>query len=73
VLEQIAGHPVPTLKPLAKDAKIEGAVTDPRAKVKDTKGILIAESVNPKLPPAKNRATGLSKLKQLTMGFSPVS
>jgi outer membrane protein len=53
VLEQIVGHPVPPLKPLAKDAKIEGVVADPRAKVKDTKGIPIADSVNPKLPPGQ--------------------
>lgn len=51
VLEQIVGHPVPPLKPLAKDAKIEGVVADPRVKVKDDKGISIADSVNPKLPP----------------------
>ena len=53
VLEQIVGHPVPPLRPLAKDAKIEGVVADPRAKVKDAKGIPIAESVNPKLPPGQ--------------------
>jgi outer membrane protein len=53
VLEQIVGHPVPPLKPLAKDAKIEGVVADPTAKVKDAKGIPIAESVNPKLPPGQ--------------------
>ena len=53
VLEQIVGHPVPPLKPLAKDAKIEGVVADPRAKVKDAKGIPIADSVNPKLPPGQ--------------------
>jgi len=53
VLEQIVGHPVPPLKPLAKDAKIEGVVADPRTKVKDAKGIPIADSVNPKLPPGQ--------------------
>jgi len=53
VLEQIVGHPVPPLKPLAKDAKIEGVVADPRAKTKDAKGIPIADSVNPKLPPGQ--------------------
>jgi len=53
VLEQIVGHPVPPLKPLAKDAKIEGVVADPRAKSKDAKGIPIAESINPKLPPGQ--------------------
>ena len=53
VLEQLVGHPVPPLKPLARDAKIEGVVADPRAKVKDTKGIPIADSINPKLPPGQ--------------------
>ncbi len=53
VLEQIVGHPVPPLKPLARDAKIEGVVADPRAKVKDAKGIPIADSINPKLPPGQ--------------------
>ena len=53
VLEQIVGHPVPSLKPRAKDAKIEGVVADPRAKIKDAKGIPIADSVNPKLPPGQ--------------------
>jgi len=53
VLEQIVGHPVPPLKPLAKDAKIEGVVADPRAKSKDAKGLPIAESINPKLPPGQ--------------------
>jgi len=53
VLEQIVGHPVPPLRPLAKDAKIEGVVADPRAKAKDAKGIPIADSVNPKLPPGQ--------------------
>jgi outer membrane protein len=53
VLEQLVGHPVPPLKPLARDAKIEGVVADPRAKVKDAKGIPIADSVNPKLPPGQ--------------------
>jgi outer membrane protein len=53
VLEQIVGYPVPPLKSLIKDAKIEGVVADPRAKTKDTKGIPIADSVNPKLPPGQ--------------------
>ena len=53
ILEQIVGHPVPPLKPLAKDAKIEGVVADPRTKAKDAKGIPIAESVNPNLPPGQ--------------------
>ena len=49
ILEQIDGHPVAPLKPLAKDAKIEGVVADLRAKVKDAKCIPVAYSVNPKL------------------------
>lgn len=53
VLEQLVGHPVPPLRPLARDAKIEGVVADPRAKVKDAKGIPVADSVNPKLPPGQ--------------------
>lgn len=53
VLEQLVGYPVPPLKPLARDAKIEGVVADLRAKVKDAKGIPIADSVNPKLPPGQ--------------------
>jgi len=39
---------------MAKDAKIEGVVADPRAKVKDAKGIPIADSVNPKFPPGQD-------------------
>ena len=52
-LEQIVGRPVGALKPLIKDAKIEGVLKDPRSKSKDTKGIPIAESVNPSLPPGQ--------------------
>lgn len=52
-LEQIVGQPVPPLKPLARDAKIEGVVAAPGANAKDAKGILIADSVNPKLPPGQ--------------------
>ena len=53
MLEQIFGRLVPPLKPLAKNAKIEGVVADPRAKVKDAKGIPIADNVNPKIPPGR--------------------
>ena len=53
VLEQIVGRPVLHLKPLAKDAKIEGVVADPRVTARDAKGIPIADSVNPKLPPGQ--------------------
>lgn len=53
VLEQIVGRPVGALKPLVKDAKIEGVLKDPRSKSKDGKGNPIAESVNPHLPPGQ--------------------
>lgn len=52
-LEQIVGRPVGALKPLVKDAKIEGVLKDPRSKSKDAKGIPITESVNPSLPPGQ--------------------
>jgi len=52
-LEQIVGRPVDALKPLVKDAKIEGVLRDPRSKSKDVKGNPIAESVNPHLPPGQ--------------------
>jgi outer membrane protein len=53
VLEQIVGRPVGALKPLVKDAKIEGVLKDPRSKAKDDKGYPIADSVNPHLPPGQ--------------------
>ncbi|NBO85826.1 MAG: type I secretion protein TolC, partial [Burkholderiaceae bacterium] len=53
VLEQLIGHPVKHIKPMAKDISIAGVVADPRARNKDTKGVPIAESVNPKLPPGQ--------------------
>jgi outer membrane protein len=52
-LEQIVGRPVGALKPLVKDAKIEGVLKDPRSKAKDVKGNPIADSVNPHLPPGQ--------------------
>ena len=52
-LEQLVGRPVGALKPLVKDAKIEGVLKDPRSKSKDGKGNPIAESVNPILPPGQ--------------------
>ena len=52
-LEQLVGRPVGALKPLIKDAKIEGVLKDPRSKSKDAKGNVIAESVNPSLPPGQ--------------------
>ena len=50
VLEQLVGHPVGALKPLVKEAKIDGVLKDSRAKPKDGNGIPIADSVNPQLP-----------------------
>ena len=50
VLEQLVGRPVGTLKPLIKEAKIDGVIKNPRMKSKDSNGIPIAESVNPELP-----------------------
>jgi outer membrane protein len=73
VLEQIVGHPVPPLKPLARDAKIEGVVADPRAKVKDAKGIPIAESVNPKLPPGQELSDWVKQAEAANYGCLPVS
>jgi len=68
VLEQIVGHPVPPLKPLAKDAKIEGVVADPRAKAKDAKGIPIAESINPKLPPGQELSDWIKQAETANYG-----
>ena len=53
ILEQLVGHPVGLLKPLVKDAKIDGVLKDPRTISKDGKGNIIAESVNPQLPPGQ--------------------
>lgn len=50
ILEQLVGHPVGALKPLTKEAKIDGVLKDPRLKSKDVNGIPIADSVNPILP-----------------------
>ena len=50
VLEQLTGRPVGSLRPLIKEAKIDGVLKDPRSKNKDDSGIPIAESVNPQLP-----------------------
>ncbi|MBU3601706.1 TolC family protein [Polynucleobacter sp. AM-25C3] len=50
VLEQLVGRPVGALKPLTKEAKIDGVLKDPRSKSKDSNGIPIADSVNPQLP-----------------------
>ena len=53
VLEQLVGRPIGPLRPLIKEAKIDGVLKDPRSKNKDAKGIPIAESVNPQLPPGQ--------------------
>ena len=53
VLEQLAGRPVGALRPLTKQAKIDGVLKDPRSKSKDAKGNPIADSVNPQLPPGQ--------------------
>ena len=53
VLEQLVGRPVGPLRPLIKEVKIDGVLKDPRSKSKDAKGIPIAESVNPQLPPGQ--------------------
>ena len=53
VLEQLVGRPVGPLKPLTKEAKIDGVLRDPRSKNKDTKDIPITDSVNPQLPPGQ--------------------
>ena len=54
VLEQLVGHPVGPLKPLVKEAKIDGVLRDPNGIAKNVKGNVIAESVNPQLPPGQN-------------------
>ena len=53
VLEQLAGRPVGALRPVTKEAKIDGVLKDPRSKSKDAKGNPIADSVNPQLPPGQ--------------------
>ena len=53
VLEQLVGRPVGPLKPLTKEAKIDGVLKDPRSKNKDAKDIPITDSVNPQLPPGQ--------------------
>ncbi|AKD24600.1 Outer membrane protein [Polynucleobacter duraquae] len=50
VLEQLVGHPVGPLKPLIKEAKIDGVLRDPRSKIKGGNSMPIVESVNPQLP-----------------------
>ncbi|QWE28947.1 TolC family protein [Polynucleobacter sp. AM-7D1] len=50
VLEQLVGRPVSALKPLTKEAKIDGVLKDPRSKAKDSNGIPVADNVNPHLP-----------------------
>ena len=50
VLEQLVGHPVGVLKPLTKEAKIDGVLKDPRLKSKDGNSIPMSDGVNPVLP-----------------------
>ena len=52
ILEQLVGRPVPALKPLAKEAKIDGVVRDPRAKVTEALPAP-SENINPQLPPGQ--------------------
>jgi outer membrane protein len=54
ILEQLVGHPVPAVKPLNKNAELEGVANDPRTKSKNpTPTPLVADSINPKLPPGQ--------------------
>ena len=50
VLEQLVGRPVGPLKPLTKEAKIDGVLKDPYSKNKNGNNIYATESVNPQLP-----------------------
>ena len=50
VLEQLVGRPVGPLKPLTKEAKIDGVLKDPYSKNKNGNNISATESVNPQLP-----------------------
>ncbi|MCF8166918.1 MAG: TolC family protein [Rhodoferax sp.] len=49
-LEQLVGRPVGPLKPLTKEAKIDGVLKDPYSKNKNGNNISATESVNPQLP-----------------------
>ena len=49
----MTGDTTPPTQATSKRCQNEGVVADPRAKVKDAKGIPIADSVNPKLPPGQ--------------------
>ncbi len=53
VLEQLVGHPVGALRPLVKEAKIDGVLKDPRAIAKNNKGAELGDTVNPQLPPGQ--------------------
>ena len=50
VLEQLVGRPVGPLKPLTKEAKIDGVLKNPYSKNKNGNNISATESVNPQLP-----------------------
>jgi outer membrane protein len=49
-LEQLVGRPVGSLKPLTKEAKIDGVLKDPYSKNKNGNNISATESVSPQLP-----------------------
>ena len=53
VLEQLVGRPVGALKPLTKEVKIDGVLKDPRSKSKDNNSNVVADNVNPQLPPGQ--------------------
>ena len=53
VLEQLVGHPVGALRPLVKEAKIDGVLKDPRAIAKVSKSAEVGDTVNPQLPPGQ--------------------
>jgi len=61
VLEQLVGRPVGALKPLTKEAKIDGVLKDPRSKSKNSKDSPIADSVNPLLPPGQTLQDWISQ------------
>jgi outer membrane protein len=53
VLEQFVGHPIPSVKPLSTDAKIEGVASDPHARSKYQLPAIDTTTINPSLPPGQ--------------------
>ena len=53
VLEQLVGHPVGPLKPLVKEAKIDGVLKNTRSSNKEERKTPLEDSVNPRLPPGQ--------------------